>query len=306
MRGSLVRIGIGLGLGLGLGSAGCEAALDQRLAIVHDPRVLAIVAEPAEALPNTPVTYTALVASPDGPVAATPSWAFCIAPKPPTEDDVVVPGCLAGDQIVSLGTAPTVTGTLPKDGCLLFGPDTPPGGFRPRGADASGGYYQPVRAVVGDADAFGLSRITCKLPNAPADASRDYQTMYMANANPTLLPLALADASGAVVAATAVPADADVTLTAAWPAEAAEAYVSYDPGAEKVVPRREAMRVSWFATDGALPVDASAVDEPDATSVTRVTTTWHTPAAPGAAWLWLVLRDSRGGIATQEIAITVR
>jgi hypothetical protein len=35
-----------------------------------------------------------------------------------------------------------------------------------------------------------------------------------------------------------------------------------------------------------------------------VSTTWHTPAA-GPATLWQVLRDSRGGIATQRVAVDV-
>jgi hypothetical protein len=62
------------------------------------------------------------------------------------------------------------------------------------------------------------------------------------------------------------------------------------------------MRVSWFATGGALAVDASAVGVDD--SATSVSTTWHTPAA-GDVWLWFVLRDSRGGIAWQQLRVTV-
>jgi hypothetical protein len=64
------------------------------------------------------------------------------------------------------------------------------------------------------------------------------------------------------------------------------------------------MRVSWFATAGALAADASAVDESAAS--TSVTTTWHTPTTGGLAFLWLVLRDSRGGIATASYPVTVR
>ncbi len=284
--------------------AACDDALDQRLANITDTRVLAVISEPAEAKPKAMVTLSALVVGPDGPIATPPAWAFCIAPKPPTEDNVVVPGCLDDSQIVDLGSAATVTGALPKDGCLLFGPDTPPGGFRPRGADETGGFYQPVRAEIAGQFAFGLPRITCDLPNSPAQAATDYRTMYKANANPTLLPLALTDAAtGATVSPDAIPAGADVTLTAAWPAEAAERYVSYDPGPQVVVPRREAMRVSWFATAGSLPVDATAIAEDDL--ATSATTTWHAPTTRGAAFLWLVLRDSRGGIATQQLAVTV-
>lgn len=61
--------------------------------------------------------------------------------------------------------------------------------------------------------------------------------------------------------------------------------------------------MSWFATAGAIDVDATAVGEADDTH--EVTTTWRAPATAGPAWIWIVLRDSRGGIATQELAVTV-
>jgi hypothetical protein len=181
---------------------------------------------------------------------------------------------------------------LPSDGCLRFGPDTPPGDFRPRDPDATGGYYQPVRADIDALVAFGMSRITCKLPTAPAEIAREYDLRYAANRNPTLDPIALAT----------VPADSDVTLTASWPADAVEHYLYYDPFVQRLVERREAMRVSWFATSGALAVDGSAVAETD--FATSVTPTWHTPPA-GDAWLWFVLRDSRGGIAWQSLQVTL-
>ncbi len=272
--------------------AGCEDALDQRLALVTQPRVLAVVSEPAEAKPGAMVTLSALVASPGGPLAEPPAWAICIAPKPPTEDDAVAPGCLA-DQVTPLGTSATVTATIPADACTLFGPDVPPGGYRPRDPDPTGGFYQPVRAETPDAGiAFGFPRITCGLASAPGDVAHDYQTMYQANANPVLHPIALAQAA----------ANSDVTLTATW--DEPESYLYYEPSSQSLVVRREGMRVSWFATAGTLPVDATAVAEDD--PATSASTTWHTPAAPGPVWLWVVLRDSRGGIATQTIALTVQ
>ncbi len=63
------------------------------------------------------------------------------------------------------------------------------------------------------------------------------------------------------------------------------------------------MRLSWFATGGTLAVDASAVGEDDL--ATSVTTTWTTPGT-GTAWLWLVLRDSRGGFATRAVMVDIR
>jgi hypothetical protein len=271
--------------------AGCQDALDQRLALIEGPRVLAVVSDPAEARPGASVTFSALVASPQGPLAEPPAWALCTAPKPPTEDNAVATGCLA-DQVVELGTGPSTTATIPSDACTLFGPDVPPGGFRPRDPDPTGGFYQPVRATTGDAGvAFGFTRITCNLAGAPGDVAHDYQTMYVANANPVLHPIVVAQAAR----------DADVALTASW--DAPESYLYYDPASQTLVTRREAMRVSWFATAGALPVDATAIGEDD--PATGASTIWHTPATPGTVWLWVVLRDSRGGLATQGISVAI-
>lgn len=284
--------------------AACNSALDQRLAIVKEPRVLAIVSDPAEAKPGAAVSYSALVASPAGPVTAPPSWALCTAPKPPTEDNAVSVECLGDAAQVALGAGTTVSATIPDDACLEFGPDVPGMGFRPRDPDATGGFYQPVRADAAGADlAFGFTRITCNLANAPAQAAHDYLTMYVANANPSLAPLALSpqlgvDPDGTIV----VAAHAEIALTASWPAGAAESYLFFDPAAQVLVTRREAMHLAWYATSGDLPVDASAVAEADRSAT--VSTTWHTGAA-GPAWLWLVLRDSRGGLATQTIAIRI-
>jgi hypothetical protein len=100
-----------------------------------------------------------------------------------------------------------------------------------------------------------------------------------------------------------VPAGATVTLVASWPTDAVESYLYFDPQSQTLVTRREAMRVSWFATGGSLAVDASAVGELD--DATSASTTWRAPETAGPAWLWLVLRDSRGGIATQTIELTV-
>ena len=277
--------------------ASCQNALDQRLAIVTEPRVLAIVSEPPEVRPGNDVMLTVLAGGPDGVLTTIPAWSLCAAPKPPTEDNAVADGCLA-DQIVALGTAATITTTVPMDACRTFGPDVASTGFRPRDPDPTGGYYQPIRADLQMIDpAFGFARITCNLANAPGDVAQLYKTTYVANTNPTLDPLSIDGAPGTV------PANTTVKLVASWPSDAVESFLYFDPDTQQLVTRRESMRLSWFATGGALAVDASAVAETDTT--TSVTTTWHTPAA-GAATLWIVLRDSRGGLATQTIALAVQ
>jgi hypothetical protein len=272
---------------------GCDRALDQRLAIIKEPRLLAIVSSPAETKPGTAVSYTALAASPEGTITAPPSWFLCKAPKPPTEDDAVSDPCVHDDA--ALDPIDPMMATIPLDACMQFGPDVPPGGFRPRDPDPTGGYYQPVRADLDGADAaFGFTRITCNLANASTDVAQIYKTTYIANANPML----------AVDAPTEVAPGNVVQLTASWPAASAETYLYYDSASQALVTRREAMRVSWFANTGSLPVDASAVTEDD--PATSVVSTWQAPSEPQTAWLWFVLRDSRGGIAVQSASINVR
>lgn len=279
--------------------AACDGALDQRLSRIDETRVLAIVADPAEVKPNHAVTYTPLVVGPDGPIADAPAWSLCTAGKPPSEDNAVAPACLGGgDSVMPLGTGATITATIPMDACATFGPDVPSAGsgdaLRPRDPDPTGGYYQPIRADVDGLTAFALSRITCNLPSAPGDVAHDYLVRYVANAAPTLDPIAIPP----------LTADTDVALVASWPAAAAEDYLWYDPSTQALATRHEGMRVSWFATAGELAVDSSGVAEDDR-ATTSVTTTWHTPRASGPVYLWFVLRDTRGGIAVRSATVTI-
>jgi len=284
-------------LALLLFACGCENALDQRLAIVDAPRVLAISANPPEVKPGDSTHVAALVVSPAGTnLSALPDWSLCTAPKPPTEDNSVSTDCTNGVGLVDLGTTEIALAPVPMTACQLFGPDVPPGGFRPRDPDATGGYYQPVRADAGDAGlAFGFARITCNLAGAPGDVAHDYQTMYRANATPLIQPLA------ADVDLAHVPASSDVTLTASW--NAPETYLYYDPDTQSLITRRESMRVSWFATGGALDIDASLVGEDD--DATSTSTVWHAHG-PGTFTLWAVLRDSRGGTTWTDATVTVQ
>lgn len=264
---------------------GCSDALDQRLAIVSEPRILAVVATPAEAKPGDAVAYAALVADANGPITDAVSYMNCTSPKPPTEDNSASVACVAGDALVPAGM-------LPVDACATFGPDTVKPGFRPRDPDASGGFYQPVRVTTGDLLAIELSRVTCDLPNAPGPIAVDYKQHYVANANPVLHPLALP----------AVHAGDDVTLSPSW--DEPETFLYFDQLNQVLVARREAMRVSYFATGGSIDVDASAVGEDD--PAPSASTVWHAPTVAGHQTIFLVLRDERGGVATQTIPVDVQ
>jgi hypothetical protein len=64
------------------------------------------------------------------------------------------------------------------------------------------------------------------------------------------------------------------------------------------------MRVAWYATAGSFATTNTgrAPDDLAATSEN----TWTAPAEPGAATLWIVLRDDRGGASWQALPIDVQ
>lgn len=280
---------------------GCATELPQQVSVLDAPRILAVIPEPAEAAPGAAVTYRAVVGGPSGPlVAPAVRWAYCTAPKPPTEDNVVPAACIEqSSALVAIGAGPLVAGVLPVEACRTYGPDVPSTGARPRDPDTSGGYYQPVRAELLDAPlTFGLHRLRCGLADAPPALAAEFRDRYQANLHPAALALVVGDGSGLVAPGVAVE------LRASWPADAAERYVVYDRTVAAIVERREALRVAWFVTAGVVAADATGVSAADPASATAVT--WTAPNAPGTVYVWAVLTDDRGGVATATTTIVVR
>lgn len=286
-----------------VGLAACKPDFGDRASLVTETQILAVRAEPAEAKPGEAVTYSALVVSSDGSLQNTPiDWAFCATPKLLTENDIVSAECLRDGVRAVSGAAPSVQVQLPADGCALFGPEIPPGDYRPRDPDSTGGYFQPMRASLGGAVAFGMTRISCNLANAPADAALDFKNRYVANKNPKLAtPTATVDGAPAIV--DRIAPGARVRLHVEWTPTDAESYVAFDPATQSVVTRRESMRVSWFATAGAFDSDRTGRAESELESFTE--NGWQAPARPGKVHLWLVLRDSRGGVDFAEVKLEV-
>jgi hypothetical protein len=271
----------------------CRPDFGERASLVVSERVIAVRAEPPEAAPGTAIVVTPLVASPTGTLGAAPiDWAFCASPKPLAENDVVGADCLAGG-VRPIGAGATATATLPDDACVLFGPEPPPGA-RPRDADVTGGFYQPLRAKLGASPTISLLRVSCKLGAADADVAADFSARYRANRNPKV---------SATVPAQVAPG-ARVDLRASWNEGDAEAYVAFDPASQTVKDRRESMRVSWFVTSGALDADRTGRDEDDLT--TSSDNGWVAPTTPGLVHVWIVLRDSRGGVDFASADVTVR
>jgi hypothetical protein len=286
------------------GALGCEPDLGDPESLVTGTRILAVQGNPAEVNPGDPVSYRALVATPEGSVSSPPlEWALCTSPKPLTENDAVSVACL-GDGVQAIGgPSGTAAAPMPLDACALFGPDTPPGNFRPRDPDSTGGFYQPVRATLGGLVAFRLERVICNLPNAPITTAIALAKDYKPNQNPTLAPLTLS-VNGAAVSLDQVPAGQSVELATGWAAGDAETFPVFDPDTLSLVPQREALRVSWFVTAGTLTAEVTGSDADD--PATTTTTTWLSPATVGAVHAWLVLRDSRGGIDFAPYDLTVQ
>ena len=289
------RRSLPLVLALAYGTATCVPALGPGDSLITSTRILAVRADPAEAAPGANVTFTSFVAGPDGTVTNPGiDWSFCTAPKPLTEDNVVSNACLNSSSLVAAGTGPSATTATPGDGCSVFGPDVGSAGLRPRDPDATGGYYQPLRAdLTGSDTAFELARIHCDLTNADAAAATAFAAAYQLNLNPQLVPLT-ATVGGTSVDLTAIPAGARVTFEASWPAASAETFAYFDPVSQAVTSQRESMQVAWYSSGGALDTESTgrASDDP----ATTTDDGWAAPGTAGTVHLWIVLRDSRGGV----------
>jgi hypothetical protein len=280
---------------LAVATATCAPSLGPGDALVTSTRILAVRADPAEASPGETMTLTSLVAGPAGTVTgARIAWSFCTAPRPLTDNDVVSSACMTTSALVGAGAGPSITATLPADGCSIFGPDTTAVGQRPTDPDGTGGYYQPLRLDLAGADlTFDLARIHCDLADADATLASAFAAAYRLNQNPQLLPLQAAIGS-APAALTAIPAGARVTLEASWPASSAETFAYYDEASQTVTSQRESMQVAWYVSGGTLDTESTgrAANDP----ATTTDDGWTAPGAAGTVHLWVVLRDSRGGV----------
>lgn len=219
----------------------------------------------------------------------------------------------------------------------------PPG--RPTDPDATGSYYQPLRLTLPNQPepilALAQAGLICGLPTLTGEQLLDYNRRVRVNEHPQLVdvlisadeskPLSLDDG---VTPPVKVARGEVLELRARWPecpneavcgdgicgqdevssscpadcssprgCAGAETYVYYDPLARSLVTRREAMRVAWFAGSGSFGDDHTgrAEDEQEAFS----DGTWTAPRQPGLAHLWVVLRDSRGGIDWQSYVVEV-
>jgi len=269
----------------------CDAEPLGRSSQVDAPAVIALAVEPAEVAPGEDVTVTVHVATPDGPAdAAEAAWALCVSPRPVTDDNAVAADCTDDGVEPIAATGPTITTPLSIDACARFGPSPPPGGFRPRDPDPTGGYYQPVRVEVDGLTAFAMARVYCGLANAPLAETTRYADEYTRNLAPVI------DALDAP--ATIAPGET-IELSVRWPDGALEPYLRYDADAQILETVEERVTVSWFATGGDFDLDRSVG------AATGTTNAWAAPESAGPVHVWAVARDDRGGQSAAHVIVTV-
>ncbi len=308
----------------------CQPTVGAPISLIGGPSILAMKAQPAEALQGAVVTYEVLAAdgngripAPDADVTSPAQWAICELPKPPIDTNSVNTNCL--DTVALPGqpgaTNDTYSAPMPADACREFGPESPPAlpgqpPIQPRAADVTGGYYLPVRvslagipanlqrpgtATPDSIVAFGLERISCGLANAPNGPVLQFNKTYTLNNNPTIDQLTWQQGGAAPAdvprvetgsAPIQVQSGQTVTFSLSWTADSVETYPAYDILARVLVSHREAMRVAWYATGGTFEHDVTGRTETE--TEVFAGNTWKSTAT-GAIHLWIVLHDSRGG-----------
>lgn len=190
----------------------------------------------------------------------------------------------------------------------------------------------------------GAVRIACGLPGATPQEAIEMTRRYRPNARPALRSLSIVrggveeevgpDEDGQGPAAAVKPGET-VTWRAAWDAcptepacgdgvcgidedaagcaqdcaepagcAGAEQYVFFDPEAREVRERREAIRISWFATGGAFAFDRTGRGEDEADQPSAENE-WTAPEEEGTVTLWAVIRDDRGGTGWQRYRVRV-
>ena len=102
---------------------------------------------------------------------------------------------------------------------------------------------------------------------------------------------------------TAIPAGARVELEASWPAASAETFAYFDPVSQTLTTQREAMQVAWYTSAGSLDTESTGRASGDMSTTTD--DGWDAPGTTGTVHVWIVLRDSRGGVDFAETDVTV-
>ncbi len=191
--------------------------------------------------------------------------------------------------------------------------------------------------------AFAETRVTCNLAGSTNEQFAAYTLATRANQNPELLGVTVPSQKDADLTAEnakqplAIAASDLVTLRASWPScptdptcgdgmcspgeditscaddctppvkgcGGPESYSYLDPIEHVLLPRHESFRVSWFASAGSFASDHTGNTEAEYASTTS-DNKWRAPKEAGPVFMWVVLRDDRGGVDWQSFEVSVQ
>ena len=217
---------------------------------------------------------------------------------------------------------------------------------RPTDADSTGGYYQPVILRVSSDGAslptLAETRVRCGLAGSTGEQFEQFNARTKLNENPELSAVSVTNLGNAELTGSdaasplAVSPAQGLRLRAAWPAcpvtpacgdgicspgetiqacpddcttpkgcGGSEPFAYLDPEQHVLVDRHESMRVSWFASRGSFESDHTGRPESEFSELST-DNTWTAPAEPGPVFLWVVLRDDRGGVDWRSFKVDVR
>lgn len=203
---------------------------------------------------------------------------------------------------------------------------------RPVDPDVTGGFYQPVVGGLGAELTLGSVRIACDQANVNREEALELKQRYRPNETPRIARVTRsadgqAEASLSEDDTQQLPSSSPATLRVSWdecPTESqcgdglctayedstscaedcgssrkgctgAEPYVWYNRETKQVEQRHEGMSVAWYTSNGHFDDEQTGLDEAEAQSRHGTQNVWH-PAGAGPATVWLVIRDTRGGI----------
>lgn len=277
----------------------CVADVESEPSRISAPRLIAVLSEPAEVEPGQEVHYRALLVSAEGPSDAPDArWAYCTTPRALSENTSVAKACAVSDELPLATRGLELDARVPRDACARFGSESS-GSERPHDPDHTGGYYQPLRlSTEGVPSTVLRQRILCPLANAPIDVAQEFARNYVVNEPPAITHLTLR-VDGAPVRDDTLRPETRIELTLTLAEDAHEQYPHYLPGSGALETRHEAISAQWFSSGGTLAEATSEVPESQAQNAL------DTPAAAGDFWLWVVVRDERGGVSALERRLTV-
>lgn len=284
----------GLLLAAGLLAASCGTEF-LPASLIANERVIAVTAEPPEAVPGQQVTLTPLVVSPAGELVEGASgygarWWRC----PDADSDALgdFNQCTDPSARIDLGSGAPYVDTIPAD---LFGDLSAAATSGELPGDkvlgALLGYWRVVSTTVtaGDRSIEAFKRIPVYLPVALADVDeqlagldvhvRDDGTPVPPNTNPTITGVLVHDGSETGATVTAVKRDGTYYLEPIYDERTLEDYISLkvdlagldltDPEALRDVPMEELLErfekvqrceiptFSWFVTHGSVRRDTT-------------------------------------------------